>query len=57
MMIKCKTIKKFKIFLHFRAENTHLSAIGSDQQYKKRSWHAQGAIDFRFSNFLAAFGR
>ena len=31
MMIKCRTIKRFKNFLHFRAENTHLSAIGSDQ--------------------------
>ena len=33
---KCRTIGKFEKFLHFRAENTHLSAIGSDQQSWKR---------------------
>jgi hypothetical protein len=46
MMMKCRTIGKFENFLHFRAGNTHLSAIGSDQQSQKRSWHAQPKRDF-----------
>ena len=46
MTMKCRTIGKFENFLHFRAENTHLSAIGSDQQSQKRSWHAQPKRDF-----------
>ena len=38
--------RKIEKFLHSRAEKTHLSAIGSDQQYQKRSWHAQPKRDF-----------